>query len=100
MKLSEAASKIIGIQVGELAIDLIRSGLPNVKVRFALLAEEQSIAGFMDIDNMGHWSQKTLDAMRAFTEALEEDGLRIIFKVDTQATETPRSDGPAEPAQF
>lgn len=99
MKLSEAPTKIIGIQVGELELDLIRVGVPVLKVRFALCTDDGPVS-VMDISDMSVWSQKSLDAMRAFTEALEADALRIIFKVPAQDTETAQADGPNEPAQF
>lgn len=101
MKLSEAPTKIIGVQVGELALDLIRSGMPSLKVRFALLTEDGPKA-FMDVGELGNWSQKSLDAMRAFTEALEEDGLNLIFKATTgtQASEISGTDAGDGPAQF
>lgn len=99
MKLSEAPTKIIGIQVGEVTIDLIRSGVPALKVRLAMFTDEGPVA-FMDVGDAGQWSNKSIDAMRAFTEALEEDALRLVFKVPTQDTETTQANGPNEPAQF
>lgn len=99
MKLCEAPTKIVGVQVGEVSIDLIRVGIPALKVRFAMLTDEGPV-GFTDVGDIGQWSQKSLDAMRAFTEALEEDALRIIFKVPTQDAETAQANAPNEPAQF
>lgn len=99
MKLCEAPTKIIGVQVGEAAIDLIRSGIPALKVRIAIFTDDGPV-GFMDIGDIGQWSQRSLDALRVFTEALEEDALRFIFKVTTQDAETAQTDGPNEPAQF
>lgn len=96
MKLSEAPTKVIGVQVGELAIDLIRSGVPALKVRIAMFTDA-GVVGFMDIADK--WSKKSMDAMQAFIEALEEDALEVIFKV-------PQSSEPAafadlnEPLQF
>ncbi len=101
MKLSEAPTKIVGLQVGEISLDLIRSGLPMLKVRFALLTEDGPKA-FMDVGELGNWSQKSLDAMRAFTEALEEDGLNLIFRTSpgTQASEISGAEAGDGPAQF
>lgn len=99
MKLSEAPTKIIGVQVGELSLDLIRMGVPMLKVRVALTTDEGPI-GFMDMGELGQWSGKTLDALRAFTEAVEEDALSRIFKLPAQSTETPQTEGRNEPAQF
>lgn len=102
MKLSEAPTKIFGIQVGDLTIDLIRTGIPTIRVKFALLTEEHGPTAFMDVsDTVSIWSPKTLEAMRAFTESLEEDALKFVFKVDgTQVTETPKDETSDGPAQF
>jgi hypothetical protein len=87
------------VQVGEATLNLLRDGIPTVKVRFALLTEEGA-AGFMDISDITQWSSKTIDAMRAFTEALEEDALRVIFRLPAQGAETSQTDDATGPAQF
>jgi hypothetical protein len=102
MKLSEAPSKIVGIQVGELALNLIRTGVPMLQVKFSLLTEEHGSTAFMDVsDAVSIWSSKVLDAMKAFTDAIEEDALKILFKVDAQqTTETSTGETSDEPVQF
>lgn len=102
MKLSEQKSKIVGIMAGEVAINTIRPDLPPLRVKFALLADEGPI-GFSEIGNgggIGSWSEKTTKALQALIDALEEDGLRMLFKGEPQATETPQTEGKPEPPQF
>lgn len=99
MKLSEQPSKIYGLMAGEVTLNFIRPELPALRVRFALLTDDGPI-GFADVGAGGQWSEKTLKAMQAFTESLEEDALRLIFKAAPQAPETPQSEGPNDPPQF
>ncbi len=99
MKLCEAPTKIVGVQVGEVAIDLIRIGAQALKVKMAVFSDDGPV-GFMEMGDSGHWSQKSLDAMKMFTEALEEDALKVIFKIPTQDTETSSTDKVSEPVQF
>lgn len=97
MKLSEQKSKIVGIMAGEVAINTIRPDLLPLRVKFALLADEGPI-GFSETSC--DWSDKTVKAMQAFIDALEEDGLRMLFKGEPQATGTPQTEGRTEPPQF
>lgn len=99
MKLCEAPTKIVGVQLGEVAIDLIRVGVPALRVKVAILVAEGPI-GFIEFSDVGQWSQKSLDAMKAFTDALEEEALKVVFKLPTQDTETPLTDRANEPVQF
>jgi hypothetical protein len=98
MKLSEQPSRIYGLMAGEVTLKLLgpETGL---RVKFALLTDEGPV-GYADVGIGGQWSEKTLKAMQAFTESLEEDALRLIFKPSTQASETPQSEGPGDPPQF
>ena len=103
MKLSEAPTKIVGVQIGEVALNLIRQRGPDpmLKARFALLTDKGP-TGFLDLDDrFGQWSEKTMIAMKGFTEALEEDALREIFKISDENTEQVLKEGSEnEPAQF
>lgn len=99
MKLCELPTKIIGVQVGELSLDLIRMGVPALKVRVALCTDDGPV-GFVDLADPSRWSKKTLDAMRAFTEALEEDALQVIFRTPVQDAETAQAPSPSDPPQF
>lgn len=99
MKLSEQPSRIYGLMAGEVTLNLIRTDMPALRVKFALLTDEGPV-GYVEVGVGGQWSEKTLKAMQAFTESLEEDALRLIFKGPTQATETPQTDGPIDPPQF
>lgn len=99
MKLSEQPSRICGLMAAEITLNFIRSDSPPIKARFALLTDEGPV-GFSDIGGGGTWSEKTLKAMKAFTESLEEDALGLIFKGSTQVQETPQSEDPDSPPQF
>lgn len=97
MKLSEATPKIVGVQVGEAALNFIRVGEPALKVRFALISKDGNPVGFVDV---GEWSDKVLAAMRTFSEALEEEALSLIFEQSTQDVETPQAEERQGPPQF
>jgi hypothetical protein len=99
MKLSEAPTRIIGIQVGELQLDLIRTGSQALKVRVAMYTDDGPV-GFIDLGGLDPWSPKVIEAMRAFTDAIEEEALGLIFKVKAQGAETPQADEAVGPAQF
>lgn len=102
MKLSEQPSRIVGVMAGEVSMNLIRPDRdhPTLKVKFGLLVDE-GVAGYSEISGIGSsWSEKTLKAMSAFLEAIEEDGLRLLFKAGPQAPETPQAEGRTEPPQF
>ncbi len=97
MKISESASKIIGVQLGEASLNLIRMGEVPIKAKFALISKEGDPIGFIDMNN--GWSEKALEALRTFSEVLEEEAMRKLF--DGQPSETAaKSPGPDEPPQF
>lgn len=97
MKMSESASKICGVQLGEASLNFIRIGEPPIKAKFALLGKEEAVLGFVDMNN--GWSDKVMEAMRVFSEALEEEILSRVFEGKPAETPT-KSDGTSEPQQF
>lgn len=94
MKLSDSKSRIIGIQVGEIELNFIRPDKPPIKAKFALVGDG-GICGYFDKSE--DWSEKSLEALRVFAEALEMDVLGRIFQVTGDATTDEKSN---EPAQF
>lgn len=97
MKLSTSPSKIFGVQLGDASINLLGTGTP-LRGKFALLTKDGETCGFMEI---GHgWSEKTLEALRTFSDALEEEALAIIMEPKPAEEATPNPDKPNEPPQF
>lgn len=99
MKLANTASKIAGVTLGEVTVSIMQQfgvGV-GVKAKFALVTKDGDVGGFMDV--VGGWSEKLEGALAKFVEALEEEGLRLIFEPG-QATETQDTTAPNEPPQF
>jgi hypothetical protein len=97
MKLSTSPSHIVGLQLGEASLNMIRGGQPPIKAKFALITKEGDAIGFME--TAGPWSDKVLEALKTFSEVLEEELLGRISEVP-QASETPPAGASNEPPQF
>lgn len=97
MKMATTPSKIVGVQLGEVTVNFMRPDQPGLKAKFALLTKDGDVASFTEL--VGGWSDKAQEAARAFSEALEEEVLRIIFE-QGQASETPQATATNEPPQF
>lgn len=97
MKLSLAPSKIVGVQLGDATIVLLGTGTP-LRGKFALLTKDGETCGFMEI---GHgWSDKTIEALKAFSDALEEEALSMIMEAKSAEEPAPNPEAPNEPPQF
>ncbi len=99
MKLSTTPSKIVGVTLGELHIELLRStgiGI-GLRAKFGLVDKEGQVNGFMDVAT--GWSEKLEAPLLAFVAALEEEGLRLVFEPG-EGAETPETTAKAEPPQF
>ena len=95
MKLTTSKCKITGVHFGEAELNLIRGDRPALKVKYALVGEDGTTCGFFE--KAGGWSEKALEALRVFTEALEEDCMPALFD---KPTEPSSEEKPAEPQQF
>lgn len=96
MRLSKAKCKITGIQLGEAELNLIgRPDRPPLKVKYALIGEDGTTCGYYE--KYTDWSDKALEALRVFTEALEEETLPVLFE---QSAEKSDDQKPDEPPQF
>jgi hypothetical protein len=84
-------SRISGLRVGEVELDLISHADAIVRVRFAYVREDGATAG--SFNKNGGWSEATQAALQRFVEALEADGFRETF----QGEAGPPEDG-EEPA--
>lgn len=101
MKVTTTETKILGVQVGEVSIDFLRVEMDGtfLKARFALLTDKGP-TGFMDLNERGgQWSEKTIAALKAFSASLEEDALKVIFKISDVKTEN-KEGSENEPDQF
>lgn len=98
MKLTDAPSRIVGVQLGEATLNFLQTGATPIRAKFALLGKEGDATGFVDIT--GPWSDKTLDALRTFMEVLEEEAVQRLFDGPAQAAETSQGEARPEPPQF
>jgi len=96
MKIANVPSKIVGITLGELKINVMGMG-PPVTAKFALVSKEGEVVGFIETFS---WSEKFEEKIRAFIADIEEEGLRLAFEEPAQASETPPSDAADAPRQF
>lgn len=100
MKLSEEKTKLIGVQVGELALNVLMPDRPlGLKVRLALIADNGGPIGVADF-NGPHFSEKVHKAVATLIDAIEEEGLGFIFKIESQVSETTETKDGTEPQQF
>lgn len=98
MKLTTAKSRVVGIQLGEASLNLIRMNEVPIKAKFALMTADGDVCGY--VEKYNGWSDKVQEALRNFAEVLEEEGLKQLFEV-TDAAESPQSNPDvAEPPQF
>ena len=101
MKLSGAKCRIVGVQLGEAEINLIRGDRPPLRVKMALLSEDGATCGYLDIIPS---SEKILDAVRQFAEVVETEVLPRIFEIDPgsegSVSEVTRASQVDEPPQF
>jgi hypothetical protein len=97
VKLSQVPSKIIGVQLGDVTLNFIRPDQPPIQAKFALLNEEEVICGYSE--GSAGWSERTLEALRALQDALEDDAMARIFGIptDSASKQTPEV---IEPPQF
>jgi hypothetical protein len=94
-------SRIVGIRLGELEIDLIRGFPAIMKAKFALLRDDGAHCG--QVTKEVDWSDKTSTALQALAEALEEDIFAEVFKGIPGAPDSVEQDelnAPTEPKQF
>lgn len=76
--ITKAKSRIIGVRLGEARIDLInKQSLPLVAT-FALLRDDELLAGKVDLRLA--WSEKTLELLVKLQESMEEDALGQLFE--------------------
>ncbi len=75
--MSEGRCKVVGLQLGEAALNFIRTDEVPIRAKVALLSEEGSPCGFFTKNN--GWSERTLEALRALADAIEEDCIPHIF---------------------
>lgn len=80
MKLSHQPSRIVGLRVGEVAINLLSPGASSVVAKFVLLRDPSQ----GDTVNSGqftkvHWSPEAIQAFERFIDALEDDAVRDLF---------------------
>jgi hypothetical protein len=95
MKLSTAKPKIVGLQLGEAALNFIRPEVVPIKAKLAIIGEEDSTCGYIEKNN--GWSEKTLAALQELASCIEADALpHLFFEEDPAAKE----DSQAEPPQF
>lgn len=99
MKMGTSRCKIVGVQLGEAAINYIRQNVPPIDAVFALISENGPVGSVSR--NMG-WSPATMEAMQKFAEAMEADVMATVFDDEPGAGEGEAVDAEksSEPQQF
>ncbi len=97
--MSDGKCKVVAIQLGEAALNLIRQDEVPIRVKVALLTEDGSPCGYFAKSN--DWSEKTIDALRALADAVEEDCMNHLFEGESAAVApTSETDREGSPPQF
>ena len=97
MKLTQNPSKIVGIQFGEAKLNILRPGEPPLWAKFALLNKDGEVCGYADISS---WSDKLVELLQQFTDALEEEALRLVFEGGSEEKKEEPNQERNEPPQF
>ena len=92
--MSDGRCRILGIQLGEAALNLILPGEVPIKAKFALLDEDGSPCGSFVKHN--GWSESTLEALRALANAIEADAIGHVFEGDAVEGSSEKTDGPPQ----
>lgn len=77
MKLSTDKSKIVGLRLGELEVNMLGEHM-TVKAHFALLREDGSTVGKV---TRSSWGAKTHAALAALADTMEEEMLGEVFEI-------------------
>jgi len=91
MRLTGSPSKIVGVRVGEVELNLVVA--PSLMVKYVLLRnpEDSKLDGVNagKYTKAGPWSEKVREALDTFISALEEDVLPELFDIpgDKRGTE-------------
>jgi hypothetical protein len=106
MKVTDAPSRIVGVQFGSLNIAIIKESndsTAQADAKFGLITEEGEIQGFLNIYGW-QWSEKARKALQEFIDVIEEEALKRVFKVedgsDGDVPTDKKSKDNNEPAQF
>lgn len=94
MKLSRSRCKVVGVQTGELTLN-VTSPSPLLRVKFALVAEDGGTVGYFEKGSA--WSEKTQELLQQLTESLEADALPYLFDEpieDLDPTKPPSEEPP------
>lgn len=92
MRLSKSESRIVGVQLGEAHINVIKPGIPPLTADFALVREDEALCGM--VQRRLEWSERVHLALRELIDAMEEDELSHVFK------DQPLANAAAEPEQL
>lgn len=80
MKLSRKPSRIVGLRVGEIAVNLLSPGNSTLVAKFVLLRDpelgDNMNAGLFTKTN---WRPETTEAFKTFIHALEDDAVQDLF---------------------
>lgn len=89
MIFSKSPCKIIGLRVGEVAINLINPDQAQVAVKFLLMREDGTHAGLYSKSDS--WGDEATQAFEDFMTAMEKDVLNEVFEESTE--EAPQDGG-------
>ncbi len=96
MKMSRSRCRIVGVQTGELSLNM-NSASPILRVKFALLTEGGETSGYFEKGST--WSDRSQELLQQLTESLESDALPYIFDEPVEEGD-PTSSAVEEPPQI
>jgi hypothetical protein len=76
-------SRIVGVQVGEVSMNLINPNSPPLTAVFALVRDDNEMAG--RVEKRAEWSDKTHKLMKEFIDSLELDMADALFDLSQKA---------------
>lgn len=75
---SKSKSLIVGVQLGEAHLNILKPGIPPLTADFALMRSDGEMCGI--IQRRLGWGEKTLKALAELQAAMEEETLDHVFE--------------------
>lgn len=91
MTSSRSKSRIVGVTLGEAAINLRKPGIPPLTADFGMVRDDEEFVGLYQ--RRFEWSEKTMKALAALQASMEQDAIDHLFE------EQPPEAQAAEPQQ-
>jgi hypothetical protein len=79
MRTTTGKPRIVGVTLGKAIINVIHPGIPPLTAEFGLVRDDEELAGL--VEKRMEWSDRTMKAIAALQESMEEDMLAALFEV-------------------